>query len=112
IGRRPWGGKGLDFGGRALFKKKQSSQVLVGALRARGECLPPNPPRLPGPPQFCGWNLSSSRVVFFQAEDGIRDLCVTGVQTCALPISWLPQFRYQASVVLAEALWGPLSRYR
>src|SRR5256886_4739589 len=26
-------------------------------------------------------------VVFFQAEDGIRDLTVTGVQTCALPIS-------------------------
>src|SRR5688572_31507179 len=25
---------------------------------------------------------------FFQAEDGIRDLTVTGVQTCALPISW------------------------
>src|SRR2546421_5602181 len=26
---------------------------------------------------------------FFQAEDGIRDLIVTGVQTCALPI-WKP----------------------
>ena len=26
---------------------------------------------------------------FFQAEDGIRDHCVTGVQTCALPI-WAP----------------------
>src|SRR5215204_4226903 len=26
---------------------------------------------------------------FFQAEDGIRDHCVTGVQTCALPI-WPP----------------------
>src|SRR5947207_15779979 len=29
----------------------------------------------------------SPRVFFFQAEDGIRDHCVTGVQTCALPIS-------------------------
>src|SRR5207253_7698072 len=29
------------------------------------------------------------RVFFFQAEDGIRDGHVTGVQTCALPISWL-----------------------
>src|SRR2546427_383187 len=28
---------------------------------------------------------------FFQAEDGIRDLTVTGVQTCALPIS--PEIR-------------------
>src|SRR2546428_5021099 len=27
-----------------------------------------------------------SVVFFFQAEDGIRDLIVTGVQTCALPI--------------------------
>src|SRR3989449_1404516 len=26
---------------------------------------------------------------FFQAEDGIRDVAVTGVQTCALPISGL-----------------------
>src|SRR5260221_2193221 len=29
----------------------------------------------------------SSIFFFFQAEDGIRDHCVTGVQTCALPIS-------------------------
>src|SRR3712207_3758494 len=27
---------------------------------------------------------------FFQAEDGIRDIGVTGVQTCALPISGCP----------------------
>src|SRR5258707_6900549 len=26
---------------------------------------------------------------FFQAEDGIRDIGVTGVQTCALPISYV-----------------------
>src|SRR2546430_9993073 len=35
-------------------------------------------------------DLTSAVVVFFfffQAEDGIRDLTVTGVQTCALPIS-------------------------
>src|SRR2546430_4536000 len=29
--------------------------------------------------------------VFFQAEDGIRDLTVTGVQTCALPIYAAPR---------------------
>src|SRR5690606_40446762 len=29
----------------------------------------------------------SSLFFFFQAEDGIRDFHVTGVQTCALPIS-------------------------
>src|SRR3712207_8411288 len=41
-----------------------------------------------------------SRVVcsfFFQAEDGIRDIGVTGVQTCALPIS-LPTARIRATV--------------
>src|SRR5438034_11348499 len=31
------------------------------------------------------------RSFFFQAEDGIRDHCVTGVQTCALPISRWPR---------------------
>src|SRR5688572_31321381 len=31
-------------------------------------------------------NLSQYFFFFFQAEDGIRDLTVTGVQTCALPI--------------------------
>src|SRR2546430_10043016 len=30
---------------------------------------------------------------FFQAEDGIRDLTVTGVQTCALPIWVLAEYK-------------------
>src|SRR5256884_3735760 len=38
---------------------------------------------------------------FFQAEDGIRDVAVTGVQTCALPISeWR---RYDKNM---EPQWG------
>src|SRR5690606_40229913 len=41
---------------------------------------------------------------FFQAEDGIRGFHVTGVQTCALPISsWPPP-------PLAEPPCGPASR--
>src|SRR2546422_7520400 len=36
---------------------------------------------------MCGSVLASAFFVFFQAEDGIRDVAVTGVQTCALPIS-------------------------
>src|SRR5260221_14564735 len=32
------------------------------------------------------WMAGSSYFFFFQAEDDIRDHCVTGVQTCALPI--------------------------
>src|ERR1039457_6477558 len=35
------------------------------------------------------WRNRISYVFFFQAEDGIRDYKVTGVQTCALPIYWL-----------------------
>src|SRR5688572_32989499 len=38
---------------------------------------------------------------FFQAEDGIRDLTVTGVQTCALPI--LEKF-YDDFKVMADRL--------
>src|SRR2546430_9613646 len=39
---------------------------------------------------------------FFQAEDGIRDLTVTGVQTCALPI--YTQCPYAATNVCHIAL--------
>src|SRR2546427_1975349 len=54
---------------------------------------------------------------FFQAEDGIRDLTVTGVQTCALPISWLrdggsvlsaAKPATEASVLLRSADGAPL----
>src|SRR2546430_7625038 len=45
---------------------------------------------------------------FFQAEDGIRDLTVTGVQTCALPI-----FARRGALGLAPALRGaPAVCYR
>src|SRR3712207_1623403 len=43
----------------------------------------------------------SSRPVFCcQAEDGIRDIGVTGVQTCALPIS-----RYDGARPLRYEVW-------
>src|SRR5262249_58571722 len=35
-------------------------------------------------------------IFFFQAEDGIRDWSVTGVQTCALPILERPAIRQRA----------------
>src|SRR5438105_14703793 len=44
------------------------------------------------PVLFLAWSVStesrssSTQLFFFQAEDGIRDPLVTGVQTCALPI--------------------------
>src|SRR5256885_4850931 len=37
---------------------------------------------------------------FFQAEDGIRDYKVTGVQTCALPILWIELQRKPHAVSL------------
>src|SRR2546429_5311539 len=41
-------------------------------------------------------------IFFFQAEDGIRDVAVTGVQTCALPISKAECARF--------GLWGARPR--
>src|SRR5947208_11003548 len=47
---------------------------------------------------------------FFQAEDGIRDDLVTGVQTCALPISPLDQLPDYACEAFAGVgnpfFWG------
>src|SRR3712207_7945374 len=40
---------------------------------------------------------------FFQAEDGIRDIGVTGVQTCALPISGAPELAGRVRRLLGEA---------
>jgi len=41
-----------------------------------------------------GCVVSLCSLFFFQAEDGIRDSSVTGVQTCALPIYWLFQLQH------------------
>src|SRR5256885_12180184 len=51
-------------------------------------------------------------VFFFQAEDGIRDYKVTGVQTCALPISarlWDEAGeKFEVDVrVVGKTLWVP-----
>src|SRR5687767_8754188 len=49
------------------------------ATSAACDALPPSAVRIP-----CA---AKKPCFFFQAEDGIRDKLVTGVQTCALPIS-------------------------
>src|SRR2546430_7530326 len=51
--------------------------------------------------------LARCLIFFFQAEDGIRDLTVTGVQTCALPISPKDLRRLGAGVNLASLLAEP-----
>src|SRR2546430_17056110 len=61
---------------------------------------------------------------FFQAEDGIRDLTVTGVQTCALPspalglkvdfidadtpASWQSNLRPETRAIYVETMSNPL----
>src|SRR5690349_7979561 len=41
----------------------------------------------------------SLKIFFFQAEDGIRDLYVTGVQTCALPIWYLESTQTMSATI-------------
>src|SRR5579883_3610089 len=48
-----------------------------------------------------------SIIFFFQAEDGIRDFHVTGVQTCALPISQIP---FNTNISAADRLLPCLLR--
>src|SRR5205809_5581271 len=51
-------------------------------------------------------------VFFFQAEDGIRDVAVTGVQTCALPILLALVERPHPRAVVALALGSTAPRRR
>src|SRR3989454_8251847 len=46
-----------------------------------------------------------SSLFFFQAEDGIRDYKVTGVQTCALPISSTGDFANIRYAALNGCFW-------
>src|SRR6266853_4168086 len=48
---------------------------------------------------------------FFQAEDGIRDLTVTGVQTCALPI-WPRRVWVSAEAPMIATLSGENRGFR
>src|SRR5690606_40545655 len=49
---------------------------------------------------------------FFQAEDGIRDFHVTGVQTCALPIfPYRLQYRHRAAMSAPSGISPSLSIY-
>src|SRR2546422_4069374 len=63
----------------------------------------------------CRWarvlmrDVSVPFVFFFQAEDGIRDVAVTGVQTCALPICG---FCVMGLLLLLVQNWRPLIVHR
>src|SRR3712207_8177214 len=49
---------------------------------------------------------------FFQAEDGIRDIGVTGVQTCALPIFEYDYAAMRGKVTRESIARGPKSLWR
>src|SRR2546429_6711848 len=84
-------------GERCAWSTRRSSD----ASRRKWSCFPGE--------SWCRRN-AGGRVVcvcfFFQAEDGIRDVAVTGVQTCALPIlvdSLLRQARDEFDSVFAAS---------
>src|SRR2546430_3678844 len=88
-----------------------------GAEAAWGEKRRGKPPTSFQAMGGAGGPLSLTKVprvwFFFQAEDGIRDLTVTGVQTCALPISGHAQDHEDDGArghVQAEARPGPRDR--
>src|SRR5256885_12659677 len=56
----------------------------------------------------CQTSWYKSRFFFFQAEDGIRDYKVTGVQTCALPISHRVRIAAQAGFL--RSAWRAVGR--
>src|SRR5205807_7841736 len=49
---------------------------------------------------------------FFQAEDGIRDYKVTGVQTCALPICLRALENFELVAALAQTVLGRIANAR
>src|SRR3712207_3154374 len=52
------------------------------------------------------------RCLFFQAEDGIRDIGVTGVQTCALPILRTGKPIIPCAIVGAEEIYPMIGNAR
>src|SRR5438445_2950001 len=57
---------------------------------------------------FSFFFVSQTYIFFFQAEDGIRDIGVTGVQTCALPICEEAGLGDQVVHVMADACHLPI----
>src|SRR3712207_7793313 len=54
--------------------------------------------------------LRSILFFFFQAEDGIRDIGVTGVQTCALPI-WAYALTRRKNIARGIGIWRFCQKY-
>src|SRR5256885_2587665 len=71
---------------RSQVSSKPLASFFVSRIGCRGKDLPAT--RTVGAKKVMTFACVAPRrsVFFFQAEDGIRDYKVTGVQTCALPI--------------------------
>src|SRR2546421_207427 len=83
-GAAGWAGRAApveELGGRRRQASRPSRSGTLGHPRLE---MAEDPPavRRAAPSSIS----AHARRFFFQAEDGIRDLIVTGVQTCALPI--------------------------
>src|SRR5262249_29618598 len=97
IGRGACRGKGGRWGGGRVIRKKMRQGEKSGGGGVRGH--KDGSVRWGGAGEKSGEHVAlqvpcvsaqsrsvESAFFFFQAEDGIRDWSVTGVQTCALPI--------------------------
>src|SRR5256885_6616456 len=84
----------LDFSG-VLSRSRPERRTLIQALAGRDTRAP-----------LAKWLRGRGWLVFFfQAEDGIRDYKVTGVQTCALPISHPPGSPASAAAARSSPRW-------
>src|SRR2546430_13054961 len=79
----------LDYISRKLMRTGATRTALCAmSIRSSGStCLRGRSSAKLSPGSSPGVQAVRWLFFFFQAEDGIRDLTVTGVQTCALPIS-------------------------
>src|SRR5690349_18429660 len=82
---RPWANRRSTATSRAVnpagYSPPGCSATVSGAPEAGTDRAP-----AAAPAAGHAESNASATAFFFQAEDGIRDLYVTGVQTCALPI--------------------------
>src|SRR5439155_4611958 len=105
---------GIRVGGRMRGRSTEWPRTCLCRIRAgdsQSTSLRPPAPILQGSVVH-----RDTRLFFFQAEDGIRDGHVTGVQTCALPILTAVSKRSahfrSAAIRLASAAGRPYSETR
>src|SRR5438132_10595781 len=94
------GGQWLPITGKEMLRRIAGlSQSLANLGVAQGDRVALFAPNCP---EWHVADFAALGLFVFLAQDGIRDHCVTGVQTCALPIynggyvlhNWCPTVRY------------------